>query len=162
MKPLITKMFHWLLEECASILEKVLYFLLDNQKIKYFINHFVTNIVLQHIVLSWIVQSNKNTIFVFQKHCTSWIINGPWYNTKIFSRLYDSVFENYFTTAKHNKYNLMYSIEVHEKNRKSVNKQKPVDDETSSGGGIPLPPNPTEKSLKPFGLALNLIESWLK
>ena len=73
---------------------------LDNQKIENFITPFIANMVYHHIGVSWIIQSNKNISFDFQKHCPSWIINGPWYNTIIFSQLYGLVFDDYFTTAK--------------------------------------------------------------
>ena len=57
----------------------------------------------------------------------------------ICSRYHGLVFEDYFTTAKRDNCNLMCSIEAHEKKQKSVNEHKPVNDETSSGGEIPLP-----------------------
>ena len=58
--------------------------LLYNQPIERFITPFVTNMVLQNISLSWIVQSTQELDFYFQNHCPSWILNGTWYNTKIF------------------------------------------------------------------------------
>ena len=42
----------------------------------------------------------------------------------------------------------MCSIEAHEKKHKSVNTNKPVNDETSSGGAGPLPLDSTEEALK--------------
>ena len=44
---------------------------LDNHKIEDYITNFVTNIVLQHIGLFWIIDSNKDLNFNFQNHCTS-------------------------------------------------------------------------------------------
>ena len=72
------------------------------------------------------------------------------------------VFEEYFTTSKRDKYNILCSIEAHEKNQKSVNKHKPINDKKSSGGDKPLSPNSTEESLKIFCLTLNFTDSWLK
>ena len=43
------------------------------------------------------------------------------------------------------------------KKHKSFNEHKPVNDETSSGGGIRLPLNSIEEVLKLFGLTLNFI-----
>ena len=51
--------------------------LLDNKKIEEFITPFVTNMVLHHIGLFWIIKSNRNLHFDFQKHFSSWILNGP-------------------------------------------------------------------------------------
>ena len=67
--------------------------------------------VFHHVGLYWIIQSNKNLIFYFQKHCPSWLLNGTWYNTIICSRYHGLVFEDYFTTAKRDKYNIMCSME---------------------------------------------------
>ena len=57
----------------------------------------------------------------------------------ICSQLHGLVFEDYCTTAKCDKYNIMCSIEAHEKNQKSVIKHNPVNDDTSSDGTRPLP-----------------------
>ena len=71
--------------------------------------------VFQHIGLYLIIQPNKNLSFDFQKHCTSWILNGTWYNTMECPLLHGLVFEEFVTTDKHDKYNLMCSIEAHKK-----------------------------------------------
>ena len=80
---------------------------LYNKKIENFITHFVTNIVFHNIGLFWIIQSNKNLSFGFQKTFPSWILNGPLYKATICSLLHGSVFEDYFTTSIREKYNLM-------------------------------------------------------
>ena len=59
---------------------------LDNKKIEDFITPFVTNMVFQNICFFWIIKSNKNPHFYFQKHCPYWILNSSWYNTLICSR----------------------------------------------------------------------------
>ena len=87
--------------------------LLDNQRIEDFIIPFVTNIVFQNIGLFCIINSNKNLCFDYQKYCPSWVLNTPWYNTIICSLLHGSLFEDYFTTGKHDKYNLIFSIKAH-------------------------------------------------
>ena len=99
--------------------------------------------VFQNISLFCIIKSNKNLHFDFQKNCTYWILSGPWYNTMVCSLLYGLVFEDYFTTAKRDKYNIIFSIKAHKKNQKSVNENKPVNYETSSGGATPLPSDST-------------------
>ena len=60
---------------------KIIVFSLDNQIIEHFMNTFVTNIVFQHVGLSWIIKSNQKLNFYFQLHSISWLINGSWYNT---------------------------------------------------------------------------------
>ena len=44
---------------------------LGNQNLELFITPFVTNIVFQNIGLFWIIKSNKDLNFDFQKQCTS-------------------------------------------------------------------------------------------
>ena len=51
--------------------------LLENKNIEDFITPFVTNMVFHHICLFWIIKSNKNLYFDFEKHCFPWILNGP-------------------------------------------------------------------------------------
>ena len=73
--------------------------------------------MFHNIGLFWIIQSNKNPHFVFQKHRPSSILNVPCYNTMICSLWHDMVFEDYCTTTKSDKYNLMCSIKAHVKTR---------------------------------------------
>ena len=77
--------------------------------------------------------SSQTNFIYFQLHFTSWVMNCPWYETTICSLLHGFFFEYYVTTSKHDKYNLMCSIESHEKNHKHVN------DQASNGGVRPLP-----------------------
>ena len=50
---------------------KTIGYLLDNQTIENFITTFFKNMVLQHVDLSWIIQSNQKLNFDFQHHCPS-------------------------------------------------------------------------------------------
>ena len=56
--------------------------------------------VFQNVGLSWIIQSNKKLRFDFEHHCPSWVLNGPWYDTTIFSLFHDWLFEYYVTTTR--------------------------------------------------------------
>ena len=112
--------------------------------------------VFKHVGLSWIIQSKQNLNFDFQHNCTSWILNIPWYNTTICSRWHGLLFGDYVKTARHDQYNLMCSIEADEREKKYIN------DESSSGVGIPLPINSTKNSLISFVVTINFIDSWIK
>ena len=79
---------------------KSICFLLDNKTIEKFITTFVTNMVFHNVGLFWIIQPNQKLNFDIQHHFPSWIINVPWYNTMICSRLHVSLFEDYVTTAR--------------------------------------------------------------
>ena len=83
----------------------------------------------------------KKNNFYLKLHCPSWVIYGPGYNIMVCSQWHGSLFEDYVTTSKRDRYNIIFPIEAHERNQKSVN------DEASSGGGRPLTYNSTEDSL---------------
>ena len=75
---------------------KTIGFTLYNCPIEDFITVFVTNIVFQHVGLSWIIYFfNK---FNFEHHFLSWILNGPLYDTTLFSQFHGSFFQ-YCVTA---------------------------------------------------------------
>ena len=112
--------------------------------------------VLQHVGLSWIIQSNQKLNYDPQRHCNSWMINFPWYNTMICSRLHGLLYEYYVTTAIRERYSIMRSIEDHNKEKPTINY------DTSSGGDIPLTYNSTKYLLFSFGLILNCIDSCTK
>ena len=48
-------------------------------------------------------------------------MNGPWYNTTMFSLWHGLSFEGYVTTSIRDRYNLMCSIESHESEQKTIN-----------------------------------------
>ena len=112
--------------------------------------------MFQHVVLTWIIQSNQKLNFDSHHHCYSWIINGPWYNTTICSRLHGFSFEYYYITGIQDRHNLMCSIEAHGRYHPTVN------NDSISFVVIPLPYNSTKCSLVLFGIPLNFVDSWLK
>ena len=63
------------------------------------------------------------------------MIGGPWYNTSICEKLHGNVFEGFIRNARTDRYNIMCSIDAHEKENQSYC------DDGSSGGGCPLPSN---------------------
>ena len=70
--------------------------------------------------------------------------------------MYGSSVEDYITTVRWYIYNIICSIEAHDRDNPTVN------DDSSSGGGIPLTPNLTKSALVSLGITLNFIENWLK
>ena len=49
------------------------------------------------------------------KHNSNWITGGPWYNTFICKKLHGKVFEEFIRNERTDIYNLMCSINSHEK-----------------------------------------------
>ena len=78
---------------------------------------------------------------ILTKHDPNGLTNGPWYNTYICKKLHGTVFEKYIRNSRTERYNLMCSIDAHDKQQTSH-----VDD-GSSGGGKSIPPNSTTEAL---------------
>ena len=49
------------------------------------------------------------------KHNSEWMTCGPWYNTYICKKLHGNVFEVFIVNAITDRYNIMCSINSHEK-----------------------------------------------
>ena len=64
--------------------------------------------------------------------------------------------EDYFKTARKERYNLICSIGYHGIMHPTVNYDE------NSVGGIPLPPDSTEYVLVLLGLTMNLVDRWLQ
>ena len=73
------------------------------------ITKFVLNTILYHVGMSWIIYSNKEMKYEIDKsYYQYWLNKFPWYNTAIFSRLHGSLFEDFITHARTDRYNIMY------------------------------------------------------
>ena len=49
------------------------------------------------------------------KHNSEWMTGGTWYNTSICERLYGIVFEGFIRNTRTDRYNIICSIDTHEK-----------------------------------------------
>ena len=115
---------------------------LRNTTIEEMITKFVLNTILHHVVMSWIICSNKEIFYeIDERNNTDWSNKGPWYNTEICSKLHGKLFEYFITHARTNRYNIMYSIVAHDK------KQPSYEDKESSIGDRPISKNSTTEVL---------------
>ena len=72
--------------------------------------------ILYHVGMSWIIFSNEEMLYeTDESNNTDWLNKSPWYNTDICSRFPGSLFEDFITHARTNKYNLLCSIVAHDK-----------------------------------------------
>ena len=71
------------------------------------------------------------------KHDPKYTTGGPWYNISICKISHGKVFETFIRNARNDRYNIMCSIDVHEKEHPYY-----FDDGSSSGGYL-LPSNST-------------------
>ena len=69
------------------------------------------------------------------KHNPEWMTGGTWYNTYIYRKLHGKVFDGFIRNARTDIYNIMCSIDAHEKEHQSSC------DDDSSGEGSSLPKN---------------------
>ena len=79
---------------------------------------------------------------------------GPWHNTYICKKLHEKVFEGFIINARTYIYNIMCSIDSHEKEYSSSC------DGGSSGGGCPLPSNSTTKVYVLLSATIDFIVCW--
>ena len=81
---------------------------------------------------------------------------GPWYNTSICLKLHGSMFEDFITHARIDRYNTMCSLFSHDKIQLYYE-----DDDISIGDGS-IPKNATTEVLKSLGDTLSFIDIWIK
>ena len=76
---------------------------------------FVLNKILHYVGMSWIIISNDETKYEMDKsNHHDWLNKGPWYNTAICSRFHGSLFEDFITHARTDRYNHMCSLIAHD------------------------------------------------
>ena len=93
------------------------------------INSFLLNKLLHHVDMSCIIETNEQLKYDMDKHNSEWMTGGPWYNTSICKKLHGNVFEGFIRNARTDRYNIMCSIDAHEKKHPST-----FDDGRSGGG----------------------------
>ena len=59
------------------------------------VTKFMLNTVLQHVGLSWIIDSNQQLEYDMDQNNLDWSKNVSWYNTSICAKLHDQRLEIY-------------------------------------------------------------------
>ena len=91
---------------------------LGNSKFEEIITKFVLNAILHHVGMSWITSFNDEMKYEIDEINNQGLLNkGPWYNTDIFSRLHGSLFEDFITHARTDRYDIMCSLVAHDKRK---------------------------------------------
>ena len=102
------------------------------------ITKFVLNKILHHVGMSWIISSIDEMKYERDERNNKDDFNKtPWFNTAIYSRLNGSLFEDFITHARTDRYNLMCSLVAHRK------KLPAYEDDESSIGDRLLPKHVT-------------------
>ena len=85
------------------------------------------NEIFHHVGMSWIISTNEEMKYEMdESNHQDWLNKVPWYNTAICSRLHGSLFEEFMTHARNDRYNLICSLVAHDKNNLLVNMMKSV------------------------------------
>ena len=113
------------------------------------------NKLLHHVGMSWIIETREKLKYDIYEHNQYRVTCGPWYSTYISKKLHGIVFEEFIRNAITDRYNLMCSIDVHEKNEPSCF------DDGCSGGGNALPSNSITEVLFTLRESINFIDCWL-
>ena len=105
----------------------------------------------------WIISSNEEMKYESdESNHQYWLNKGPWYNRAICSMLYVSLFEDFITNARNDRYNILCCIVAHDK------KQPAYEDDESIIGDRIIPKHVTTEALKALGSTINFIEIWLE
>ena len=89
----------------------------DNLNTRYhdIFTYFVLNKMLHHVDMLWIIETHKQLKYDMDKDNLHWMTGGTWYNTYICKKSHGKVFEGFFRNARTDRYNIMCSIDAHEK-----------------------------------------------
>ena len=121
------------------------------------ITKFVLNTILHHVGMSWIISSNKEMKYEIDKNNhQDWLNKGPWYNTSICLKFHGSMFEDFITHARTDRYNIMCYLVTHDKI------QQAYEYDEISIGDRSIPKDATTTALKALVATINFIDIWLK
>ena len=86
-----------------------------NTTYQYIITTFFLNTMLHHVGKLWIIETHEQLQYDIDNHNSEWITGRPWYNTCICKKLYGNLFEGFISNSRTDRYNIICSIDVHEK-----------------------------------------------
>ena len=75
----------------------------------------VLNTMLHHVGMLWIIETHEKLQYHMDKNNSELMTGGPWYNTSICKKLHGKVFEVFIRNAITDRYNIVCSIDAHEK-----------------------------------------------
>ena len=75
------------------------------------VTKFVLNAMLHHVVMSWIISSNREMEYEMNKtDHQDWLNKGPWYNRPICSKLQGIRFEDFISVHADTIGRLVYKV----------------------------------------------------
>ena len=79
------------------------------------ITTLVLNTMLHHVGMLWTIETHEQLKYDTKNNNSELMTGGPWYNTSICKKLHRKVFERLIRNARADRYNIMRSIDAHEK-----------------------------------------------
>ena len=81
----------------------------DNSNTTYqdIITTFVLDKMLHHVGMLWIIETHEKLKYDTEKHNSDWMIGGPWYNTYIYKKIHENVFEELIINARTDRYSII-------------------------------------------------------
>ena len=73
------------------------------------------NKMLHRVGMIWMIEKHEELKYDLDIQNSDWLTGGPWYNTSICKKLHGKMFERFIINAKTERYNIMCSIDVYEK-----------------------------------------------
>ena len=98
----------------------------------------------------------RNEVWNENNNHQDWMNKGPWYNTSICLKLHGSIFEDFKTHARTDRYDLVCSLITHDKIQQNDENYE------ISIGDRSITKDATTKALKALYTTLNFIDIWLK
>ena len=78
------------------------------------ITRLVLNAIVHQVGMSWIISSNDEMKYEMdENNHQDWFVKCPWYNIATCLRLHESLFEDFITHARYDRYNIMCSLFSH-------------------------------------------------
>ena len=86
-----------------------------NTTYQYIITTFLLNTMLHHVGMLWIIENHEQLKYDTKKHNSEWMTGSTWYNIYICKKFHGNMFEGFIRNARTDRYNIMCSIDAHEK-----------------------------------------------
>ena len=80
---------------------------------------FLLNTMLHHVGMLWIIENNEQLKYDMEEQNSDWMTGGPWYNICICRKLHGNCFEGFIINVRTDRYHIMCSIGVYEKEHQS-------------------------------------------
>ena len=105
----------------------------------------------------WIIGNHEQLQYDMDIQNSDWMTGGPWYNISICKKLNGKLFEGFIINARTDRYHTMCYIDAYRKQHQSS-----ICDYGRSGGGCPLPTNPTTEASELLCATIYFTVCWLK